>query len=90
MFGFLNIFLAVKNAAEASKEPEYKLGEFNKWLRCGSCKWTAKELYKNKTVCPECGSEDLKKTIGRWNHKIVNDGYFHCYKKVEFLPKEAE
>ena len=89
MFGILGLFLSAKNASAVKSEPECKMGEYNKWLHCDSCKWTAKEIYKNKTVCPECGSEDLTKVVGRWNHKIVNLGYTYYYSKFEFIPRET-
>lgn len=46
------------------KEPKLYWGDFKEWDNCNECNHL-QEFY-HFTICPKCGSKDIKKTVARW------------------------
>jgi len=76
------------------KEKEYHLGQYKKVWRCSECKWANDFVRFIPEVCPDCGSENLTKVIGRWKEEkfiSYNGAYVSVsWIPVEFIPKSTE
>ena len=46
------------------KEPALYWGDFKEWDNCNECNHL-QEFYRF-TICPKCGSKDVKKAVARW------------------------